>query len=329
MNLHGWLPARVAWRETGPRVEWILMGRRRLLEPFFEQSLGREMTHPFHHLFRRDTSPGEMAAWTQAHPPAPLRGIIFHMSRCGSTLISQQLAALECNIVASEPAPLDAILRARQLIPDLPRDVHVTWLRAMVAALGQPRAEEQALYIKADCWHVHQIDLIREAFPEVPWIFLYRDPIEVMVSLQRMPATWTIPGLLHPLALQLELKDWNPTQTDVYTARALACICEAALKAMRHDPHGLLVNYSELPQAMYERLRLHFALPAAQIPAMERKATQNAKSPQIPFVRDEQAKHAAATERLRAVVAAHLQGVYIRLEAGRRMQASRRLGPVP
>jgi len=164
------------------------MGSRRLTEPFFEQTLHRHMTHPFHQLFRRETSMEEMVAWTLAHPGAPLRGVIFHMSRCGSTLMSQQIAALECNIVASEPAPLDAILRAHQRIPTLPREIQVSWVRAMAAALGQPRCGEQALYIKTDCWHIHQIDLIREAFPEVPWIFLYRDPIEVMVSQQRVPA---------------------------------------------------------------------------------------------------------------------------------------------
>src|ERR1019366_9608573 len=112
MNLHGWMPARIAWRDSGPRVEWTLMERRRLVEPFFEQTLQGQMTHPFHQLFRRETSLEDMAAWTDAHPGSPLRGIVFHMSRCGSTLIAQLLAAVERNIVASEPAAVAAPLRA-------------------------------------------------------------------------------------------------------------------------------------------------------------------------------------------------------------------------
>ena len=37
---------------------------------------------------------------------------LFHVSRCGSTLISQMLAALPQNVVISEAGPMDAILRS-------------------------------------------------------------------------------------------------------------------------------------------------------------------------------------------------------------------------
>ena len=320
MNLNGWVPARVAWRAEGPRVEWTLLGRHRLLDPFYEQTMQRQMMHPFHQLFRRDTSMEEMAEWTEANPGAPLGGIIFHMSRCGSTLICQQLAALERNIVASEPACLDAVLRAQMHLPNLPRGVQVRWLRAMAAALAQPRNGEEAFYLKSDCWHVHHAELLREAFPGVPWIFLYRDPVEVMVSQARMPAVWTVPGMLHPSALRLEYADWDPRQTDVYRARALANVCSSGLRAVQDDPRGQLVNYSELPEAMSVRLLGHFGLREQDIPAMQRAAQQDAKVPEAVFVADRQAKQAEATERLRAVVAEHLQPVYEQLEAERQRQ---------
>ncbi|HEY0801708.1 MAG TPA: hypothetical protein VGD54_12750, partial [Steroidobacteraceae bacterium] len=131
MNLHGWLPARITWRDNRPRVEWTLMGTRRLTEPFFEQTLRSHMTHPFHQLLRPDTSIEEMLEWSNSLPRVPLRGIIFHLSRCGSTLLSQQIAALECNIVASEPAPFNSLLLAHHRMPNLVRDVHIQWLRAM------------------------------------------------------------------------------------------------------------------------------------------------------------------------------------------------------
>jgi hypothetical protein len=320
MNLSGWLPARVAWHESGPHVEWTLLGSQRLVDPFFEQTLQRQMMHPFHQLFRRSVSMDEVVEWTGAHPSAPLRGLIFHMSRSGSTLLTQQLAALERNIVASEPAPLDAILRVHLYRPGISRETQVQWVRAMAAALGQPRAGEQALYIKLDCWHVHQMDLVREAFPTVPWVFLYRDPVEVMVSQERMPAAWAIPGMLHPLALQLQWSDWDPSQTDVYRARALANICEGGLKAVQDDPGGLLVNYSELPDAMYGRLLGHFGLTQEDIPAMQQRAQRSAKSPTESFSSDRESKQAEALDRLRAVVAEHLQPVYDQLEAERLRQ---------
>jgi hypothetical protein len=322
MNLQGWLPARVVWRGDEPRVAWTLMGTRRLVEPFYEGSLQRQMTQPFHQLFRRETSMDETIAWIDAHPPASVRGLIFHMSRCGSTLISQQLAAIERNIVASEPPPLETVLCAHLRRPELSREVQVRWTRAMVGALGQSRLGEKSLYIKLDCWNVHQMELVRESMPEIPWIFLYRNPLEVMVSQRRRPASWTVPELLQPAALQMKLEDWNPAQMDIYRARALANICAAGLKAVRDDPNGLLVNYSELPDAVYGRVLQHFGLTEEDIPAMQASARFDAKNPQAEFTGDAEAKRAEADDRLRAVVAEYLEPVYAELEAER--QARRR-----
>lgn len=325
MNFSEWMPARIAWRRSvggsvQPTVEWTLMRRQRLLDPFFEETLQRQMMHPFHQVFRRDSSMEEMVEWAEAHPGAPLGGIIFHMSRCGSTLLCRQLMALDRNIVASEPAPVDGVLRAALHMPVLPREAQLRWLRAMVAAIGQPRNGEQAFYLKTDCWHVHQAELLREAFPEVPWIFLYRDPVEVMVSQTRMSAIWTVPGLLHPNTLGLEYSDWDPRQTDVYCARALAHVCEAGLGAAQTDPRCMLVNYSELPEAMYGRLLGHFGLREDDVSAMREAAQQNSKAPGMTFERDVRTKQAEATDRVRAIVAEHLQPVYERLEAARLAQ---------
>ena len=66
-------------------------------------------------------------------------GLIFHMSRCGSTLISQMLAAEPANIVLSEAAPIDDILRAHFRQPGLPEQQRVEWLQAMVKVLAWRR----------------------------------------------------------------------------------------------------------------------------------------------------------------------------------------------
>jgi hypothetical protein len=265
-----------------------------------------------------------MEAWTASEPGAPLKGIVYHMSRCGSTLIGQQLAAKERNIVASEPAPIDDVLQLPLKHPETGRAEQVRWLRAMAGSLGQRRNGEDALYLKTDCWHIHDLDLMREAFPETPWIFLYRDPVEVMVSQARIPAAWTIPAILHPQRLRMEMSEWDPRELDVYRARALAKICVAGLRAVQQTTGGLLVNYSELPDAMYTRLRTHFGLREEDFPAMQKAALQDAKSPGARFTKDGSQNQAAASDRLRAVVAEHLLPVYLQLETERatRMEAA-------
>jgi hypothetical protein len=187
----------------------------------------------------------------------------------------------------------------------------------MAAALGQPRNAEDALYLKTDCWHIHRFDLLRQAFPNTPWIFLYRDPVEVMVSQQRMPSAWSVPGIFHPSMLQLDPSDWDPAELDVYCARALEQVCKAGLRAVQQASGGLLVNYTELPDAMYGRLFNHFGLRAEDLPAMRSAAQQNAKAPSGKFTPDKAAKQSAASERLRAVVAEHLTPIYAQLEAER------------
>ncbi len=312
-----------AWGEKGAEVRWTRLGERRLLDPFFEQTMQREMVHPFHHLFRLESSADQMTEWMDSKPTVPLAGIIFHMSRCGSTLIAQMLAASEDHIVAAEPAPLDGVLRAHLHDTTLPRAKQLCWLRGMVAALGQKRAGgEQKFFLKLDCWHVHQIDLLREAFPEVPFLFLYREPVEVMVSHAKMPAAWTVPGMLNPLALMLQRNDWDPQQLEVYCARALAKICEGGLVAAQR--YGAkLVNYEELPLAMFGRLFRQLNLGLEQIPAMLEKSQRNAKSPQEPFAADAKTKRDEATERVRTVTEEYLRPVFrlLELERGRQLEA--------
>ncbi len=316
-SLAGWVPSHMLWRDGEPVIQWALLGEERLLDPFFEQTLQRVMRRPFQQLFRRETTVDEVLAWTAICQRLPLRGVIFHMSRCGSTLISQMLAAVPHHVVASEPAPLDLLLRAPLHRPGLPLGTHLAWIRAMVAALGQPRTgTEDAFFLKLDCWHVHQVDLLRAAFPEVPFLFLYRDPIEVMVSHAHMPASWTVPGIVHPLVLQLKPEDWDPQHPERYCARALAHICDGGLQAAARCD-ALLVNYTELPQAMYNRVFAHFGLALGDLPAMLNHSHRDAKSPGQRFESDSAAKQAAATPNLRAATAKFLQPVYDRLEAAR------------
>lgn len=110
MNLSQWGPARVRPTDRGPRVEWRCAAGRRFTEPFFEDTVRRLPAHV--------TSIDEAVAWAGVHGSLAPRGFVFHGSRCGSTLLSQMLAALPENRVISEPPALDEILRLLD-IPDI------------------------------------------------------------------------------------------------------------------------------------------------------------------------------------------------------------------
>ncbi len=112
---------------------------------------------------------GEIASSRSSLRPT---GFIFHMSRCGSTLVSQMLAASSENIVLSEAAPIDDILRAHFRDPGVTEEQQVQWLQWLVGVLSWRRfPAEKNVFIKFDCWHVMFLPLIQRAFPDVPWIF--------------------------------------------------------------------------------------------------------------------------------------------------------------
>ena len=198
-----WTPAQIRWTRSGPLVDWCHLGDLRFTDPFFEQTIEHAMAHPFNLMFRRATPLAAMAE--PAAPELRPAGLIFHMSRCGSTLVSRMLAALPENVVLSEPGPLDQILRARGRLPDLTDAQGVALLRGMTAALGRRRhPAERDLFIKLEGWHALQFPLVRRAFPDVPWIFLYRDPLEVMASIDLERPRQMLPGGLDPGLLGLD-----------------------------------------------------------------------------------------------------------------------------
>lgn len=306
----GWLPARVTERAGGLVVDWIFFGARRLTEPFYEESLGAAASLPFNRLFGLRTCLPSAPASDAAAPA----GLIFHMSRCGSTAVAQMLAASDANLMVSEAPPVDTVVRMDAAKAGLDAAAHAALLATIVGAFGQSGGGGRRLFVKLDSWHTRALPLFRRAFPSTPWVFLYRDPTEVMVSHMRRRGMHLVPEMVAPSFLGVDWRSEAPEED--YAARVLAAVCEPALTA-RRDGGGLLVNYSELPGALADRILPHFGIDAsAEDRAVIRAvAERDAKNPQHAFAPDAAAKQAAATPAIRAAVQRHLADVYARLGA--------------
>ena len=317
--MDGFVPYRIDGSADPPRVHWCRLGDRRFVEPFFEQTIQAALEDPFALVFQHRTPLARLREFAPpAFGPEPA-GFVFHLSRCGSTLVSQMLASLPSCVVLSEPAVLDALLRGLQ------GDADGNWigvLRGLVGALGRPRADgERRLFVKLDSWHIHALPLLRRAFPEVPWIFLLRDPLEVLVSHRRQRGAQMIPGVLTPAAAGLELADAAAMEDTAYAAHVLARGCEAAARALPLGG-GLLVHYDELSVAVDERIATHFGVQFtdAERTALRRVAGRDAKLPARAFEPDSQAKRAEATPRERELCDRIARPAYEALEALRRSQ---------
>jgi hypothetical protein len=312
----GWLPIRASWQSGELYAHWGYFGARRLRDPFFEGDVRWCLAQPFNRLFRYVTAVEKLSAWLDQQPHLQPSGFIFHMSRCGSTLVSQMLAAVDSNIVVSEASPIDGVVQAYLANPDLGDERQHRWLRSIVGALGQRRCgDERHYFIKLDCWHSVALPLFRRVFPAVPWIFLYRDPVEVIVSQLRMPGAHMLPHGIGPSFHAIE-RSYGPGTAEDYYAQVLAKICEPALQHFG-EGGGVLVNYSQLPDAVFSAILPHFgaALSGPDRAAMMAAARFDAKMPGFAFSPDSEAKQQAASAAARGAAERWFGALYGRLEA--------------
>ena len=318
-----WLPVRLYRQGNRVLVDWCFVGKERLTQPFFDEAIERRFRQPFNLLFRHQTDLeflGELHDLSKGVKPT---GFIFHLSRCGSTLVSQMLAALERNIVISEAPPIDFVLRAR----DFDEERRVEWLRWLVNALGQKRNEaETNLYIKFDSWNAVDLALIRRAFPEVPWIFLYRNPVEIIVSQMRQRGAQMIPGLVGNLLPEPDLEESLRIPAEEYCARVLAMVCRSVLEPLKNGA-GLPVNYEQLPAAALDLIPAHFGvrLTAPEIEKMSAATEFNAKNPRLNFTGDSDAKRKEASAEALAAAKKFVDPFYEEFEIIRKTAQQNRL----
>lgn len=300
----GWLPIAVTPGEDA--VDWAFFGARRLTESFFGESLPPVRSSPLNRFLRLRTP---LAALEGLAGPTP-DGLVFHMSRCGSTLVGRMLGAAQGSTVLSEAAPIDAVVRS-----GLPWARRVVLLRGVVAALGRARgAGDARLFLKLDCWHAMAFDLFREAFPQTPWIHLHRAPQEVLVSHARDVGMQMVPQVVAPSVFGLA----EPAVPDAdYRARVLAAIGEAMLAAKARDGMGLLVGYEMLPAALSERILSHFGWTPTteEAEAIGAAAAIDAKAAGRVFRPDGAGKRAEVDAAIRTACARWLGDLHARLGA--------------
>lgn len=300
-------------------VDWGHLGARRFTEPFFAQTINSCVQHPADLLFRHQTRLDDLGDIAATQPGVRPTGFIFHMSRCGSTLLTQMLAAAPANIVISEAGPIDDVLRGHFRNPGITEEQRVQWLQWLISVLAWRRDPTQKnFFIKFDCWHVMLLPLIQRAFPGVPWIFLYREPLEVMASANNQLGGQMIPGVLQPALFGWDAAEVGRMQLFEYVARVLAKLCEAAHTQARAG-NGKLVNYRQLPTSVWPALKDYWRVEfsADETARMLGAAQLNAKNPFLPFEPDSQAKRDSASAEFRALTQQWLDGVYQQLEVQR------------
>ena len=315
-DFRNWSPIRLSQTADGVFVDWCFLGDKRFTEPFHDHTIEALWQKPFNLLFRRQTPIDFLGEIFEKSPGVKPKGFIFHVSRCGSTLVSQMLASQTKNIVISEASVLDRAIRPDYSFADAAEETKITRLRWLVNALAQKRfADEENFFIKFDSWSVLELPLIEQAFPEVPWIFLYRNPVEVIVSNIRQPGAQMIPGAIQNIFPNLNLYEILQFSIEERFARTIAAFCEYAL-ANAASKNGKFINYSQLPEAVTGEICAHFniKLTEPEIESINTSAKFDAKMPQSAFTPDGERKRMEAGEKIEYFAEKIVAPLYEKLE---------------
>src|SRR6185295_5078302 len=192
-DLKGLLPVDAVVVDGRPGLWWMDMSGISLAEPFFQQTVERAKTdgNNRRELFTEFDVLLQLEKELDSVQPT---GFIFHSSRCGSTLVSNACRAINNSIVLSEANAIDKLIVRFITDPgNIKTSLYSVFLRGVVHALAQRRTgQEEHLFIKFGCCSFAQVEQIKRIWPNVPWLFLYRDPVETIVSNLKDVPPWLL-----------------------------------------------------------------------------------------------------------------------------------------
>jgi hypothetical protein len=148
--------------------------------------------------------------------------IIFHMARCGSVLFSQFFALTNRYRVVSEPQLLNSLFLGNYTTEQI-----LTVSKGIVHLFGQQHRQQiTPLVLKTTSLNIFELEIFRTLFPDVPFIFIYRHPAEIMSSLLKKPYGMIFRKLNPPKAicgyLQKERQEIIKMSMEKYLALTLS-----------------------------------------------------------------------------------------------------------
>lgn len=247
----------------------------------------------------------------------PPTGFVFHESRVGSTLMANFLASDPFTMVFSESTPMaNALLHCGSCS----KERQLQLIRDVVTLMGRSPIHKR-LFFKCQSITTTKMEYALEAFPETPWAFVFRQPVQTMMShLDPKKGGGSAPCLRSKRNPPKEVSDALASQggkrnapNEAWCAAHLNMLCQFAIDA--YDKYstmvdgsgntvqrGMLVNYDSLPGFMPKTiLPLFHSLPDNMwLRKIEEESRQYSKSrgPSRGFSGDSQDKDERATENI-------------------------------
>jgi len=323
----GFIPVDVQPAATGHEVTWLNVGKYRFTKAKFEFAI-RGLVATEQGSETVTTALTDLANKTFLTDALYPTGFIFHISRCGSTLLAKALARIPQHVVIDEGTPLNDglwhYLTEGWQQPVVYDKQAFTIYRNLLLAMGRRRTcQQQQYFVKFRSWNALFIDFITQVFPDVPCLFLYRDPVEVLVSGQ-WKRVWTLDfkGLAPGAYMSACSIAATQAMDDLtFLAKIYRRYFAAALHTITTKLHFL--NYDQLTQANYPAILAHafdYQPTPEQVAMMQTQFAYYSKDDDdtIHFTSDKEAKQQAATQTVRQIVAQEMGDLYAQVEASER-----------
>jgi hypothetical protein len=244
-----WCPVDAVIADNQPAIEWMDLHGVDFAEPFFSETLAR--IDSGERRARVVTQIATLLRFEKVAESLSPSGFIFHSSRCGSTLVANACRAVKNSIVIAEAPAIDKLIT--RFFTDAPIGsakelLYMLLLRAMIAALGQPlKGDECHYFIKLACTSTLQIHRLRRIWPDVPFVFLYRDPVEIIVSNLKSIPEW-MRAEVNPAAaaaiVGVDEQQLSSLGAEEYCARSVGRFFEAV--DSNFDAGIKLLNYEQI-----------------------------------------------------------------------------------
>lgn len=289
-HLTNWIPHRLSISENEEwLLHWLDLEDRQIMEPFFDETIN------ICNCRRRDkkrlpsvsTMDFLVEALASGIPHLSPTAFVFHVSRCGSTLLSQAFSLDTENIIIAEAPLLDEILRASEKKESTEQE-RQQWFMAAVALMGQLRnGNESAYIIKLDSWHLHFYEALRSWYPDTPFYFLSRRPDEVLASHEKRAGIHTVPGLVNKQLLKIDPDFQYGGNLSRFTADVLKGFYHKTclIQQLQH-PKNAFADYGEGVSTIIDRFSRFSNIPIRNQEQLHNRLNYHSKSNIMPYQKD-------------------------------------------
>lgn len=252
-ELSGRIPYKMSFGSEGQLLfRWIFVGHKKFTEPFFSDTVLTCLSFPENSDMPYTTAETliQKARTVNAVPPT---AFVYHVSRCGSTLLAQMLSLDEHNIVLSEAGVLDDVLRLPFSHSDKKFPPVDELFCSILRLMGEKRSgKEKYLFIKTDSWHLMFYEQIRKLFPGIPSFLLYRSPAEIIRSQEKNKGMHAVKGLIETEIFGFSPEEMNGILPAPYFEKVLERYFRKCLQILNTDTLSHVMSYHDGPVKMFQ-----------------------------------------------------------------------------